>query len=322
MSTFTHRGLEWELFAPGLVAKTDHRSFLRVEDGQIRYRHIDGGWISADDARDIYGPVLEHFGLMPTKPVPLPFPEQVFSDGTRDYRWVAGSNSGEVSRHYVGSKEVNPVTWRRHEVVGHPRLQGLKEALDFYWPTPTSFTDKDGDVWVRGEEPGEVWWEAVNDRWRATNEGLQFFCDDQWSTTEANSRSMSFKCAKTAIEALWPDFKPTAQEQPTPDDEPITWSFEAAQDDVDIARVLREAREKGALEVTIRQGVGPNETYLHLSVSRLVEQYLRAVGGPSMFTTVGIQDWVSYYRPLLADARAWEAAQKKPKVRVTVTGVK
>jgi hypothetical protein len=192
---------------------------------------------------------------------------------------------------------------------------GLMPAKAPNTPERTSFTDKDGDMWVRGDEPGVVIWPKIHSKWRIGDHGLQVYVGGvaQWSIDEALQRPTVGACALAAIKALWPGFKPTVPEPAKPDDDQITWSFEAAQEDVDIARILREAQEKGALEVTTQIETNAPETYLHLSVAGLVEQYLRTIGGPTLFTSVGIQNWVTYHRPLLADARAWEAAQKKPK---------
>lgn len=208
MSTFTHRGIEWESFASNMVVKTNHQSFLMVEDGQIRYRHIDGAWISLNDndARDLFAPVLEHFGLMPAK---TPAPQERFKPGV-----------------------------------------------------------------------------------------------------------------PTEINAMKPD-------------DQITWSFDAPKEDVDIARILREARAEGALEVAIKVG-DKSMTYVHRSVDGLCNTWAEATGRPTLDGFDSIVDgcfldvfgWSRSRFPMLAEATAWRnlqeqaAAQQKPKVRVTVTGVK
>lgn len=116
---------------------------------------------------------------------------------------------------------------------------------------------------------------------------------------------------------------------------PIVWSFDAPKEDVDIARCLHEAYEKGALEVTIKID-NLSMTYVHRKVSTMCDAWAEATRRPTLDGFDPIVDgwypdvlgWSRSRFPMLANAFEWRnlqeqaAAQKKPEVRVVVTGVK
>ncbi len=92
------------------------------------------------------------------------------------------------------------------------------------------------------------------------DEGLEWAYSDTSLSWGRSARSFSGQAEiRAAITRFWPAVLAATTK---PD---LHWSFHADREDVDIARVLREAYAAGALEVTIRNN-GESQTWLHHSM--------------------------------------------------------
>lgn len=174
-----------------------------------------------------------------------------------------------------------------------------------------SFTDKDGDIWIRHSLPGHVIWPKggwvarydENNRLKAFRLG-----EPRKIFTQVSLNSRFCGQAIAAIVALWQVVD--------------SWSFTCTPDKVDLSRILREAYDAGLREVVVDV---PNsrQVYAHSEVLSLLFDYEQAHHMSTMQMTVGVSGWVQVdHEPCLALARAWKAAQTVKKITVHVSGTK
>jgi hypothetical protein len=183
-------------------------------------------------------------------------------------------------------------------------------------PNPDVFVDGDGDHWIRTAIPGCVTW--VSPMAPRTKRALYRLQGDQVEGSRNSGRTWNaygvFVDANNAIAHLWPDQpKSEPTPAPVPTQKPIEWQFKSTAAERDIDRVLREAYDAGAREVTVESN-GLITTYLHRSVGDLCRR-------AGVFKGTGVTHgdrWFAYTGPgneVLARARKWEAQRAVTKVR-------
>lgn len=261
-----------------------------------------------------------------------------------EFTYTKGPNRGEVVKHWSGGitekyrlrngalqyLDEDTGIWRGLQPWTPAFVQEiLRNEIARLWPPTKAKVEPFGEFkWLPAGEgcvrtlTPDVYYSRV----RRHPEGLEWqqnprYKDRAWHVNGVVEFGPWPDGAKAALDHFWP-LAPAKSETPK---EAIAWQFKATPEEVDVARCLREAYDVGAREVTIYKDGEADETYLHLSVQPEVERFLGSIRGDSLHVTVGIQDWVTYGRPLLSAARAWEAEQKaksETKIVVKVKGVR
>jgi hypothetical protein len=227
------------------------------------------------------------------------------------YRRAPGGLEGQDRR----TKEWRPIT------SGDSFRRDCMAALDHFWPSSKVeglFDDGTGDKWARVNTNvvRSVAGTAQGWEFRRIDDDVSITVPPSMMVCQVNPNDVGWR--GRVVRHFWPDLFEKKEQKPMtePQESPIAWTFKTAPEDIDMPRILREAHEAGAREVTVERD-GQTTTYLHHDKRATVASwwlYTQSAVRNQCFADFAcassVPGWEIVGHPCLAEARAWQAVQE------------